>query len=55
MDKNISAVSQLIGNLRNMAIDMGNEIAHQTQVINHADIKVSIFSFAIIILDCIFN
>lgn len=40
MDENIFQVSQMIGNLRNMAIDMGNEIKNQNQLIERVNNKV---------------
>jgi hypothetical protein len=32
MDENLVQVSSMIGNLRNMAIDMGNEIENQNNL-----------------------
>ncbi|CAF0897206.1 unnamed protein product [Brachionus calyciflorus] len=40
MDENLVQVSSMIGNLRNMAIDMGNEIEQQNQLISRVDLKV---------------
>lgn len=45
MDENLVQVSSMIGNLRNMAIDMGNEIETQNQLIGRVQAKV-IFLFA---------
>ncbi|CAF0897224.1 unnamed protein product [Brachionus calyciflorus] len=39
MDENLVQVSSMIGNLRNMAIDMGNEIEQQNQLISRVDLK----------------
>lgn len=40
MDENLVQVSSMIGNLRNMAIDMGNEIENQNQLIDRVNKKV---------------
>ncbi len=40
MDENIVQVNNMIGNLRNMAIDMGNEIENQNQLIERVNKKV---------------
>jgi hypothetical protein len=48
MDKNISVVTQLIGNLKNMAIDIGNEIVIQNQLIDHVNMKVGLLLFSIV-------
>lgn len=40
MDENLVQVSSMIGNLRNMAIDMGNEIENQNQLIGRVQNKV---------------
>jgi hypothetical protein len=40
MDENLVNVSSMIGNLRNMAIDMGNEIENQNQLIERVNKKV---------------
>jgi synaptosomal-associated protein 25 len=49
MDENLVQVSSMIGNLRNMAIDMGNEIETQNQLIGRVQAKVTalllLFSF----------
>ncbi|KAL3311079.1 Synaptosomal-associated protein 25, partial [Cichlidogyrus casuarinus] len=39
MDQNMQEVSGMIGNLRNMAIDMGSEINQQNQLIDRIDVK----------------
>lgn len=41
MDENLVQVSSMIGNLRNMAIDMGSEIENQNQLITRVQLKVS--------------
>ena len=43
MDENLVQVSSMIGNLRNMAIDMGNEIENQNQLIERVNKKVRRF------------
>jgi hypothetical protein len=50
MDKNISVVTQLLGNLRNMAIDIGNEVVMQNQLIDHVNMKVGLFSIVFLII-----
>ena len=45
MENNISEVGGMIGNLRNMAIDMGNEITSQNKQIDRINQKVA---FAVI-------
>lgn len=40
MENNIGEVSGMIGNLRNMAIDMGNEISSQNKQIDRVNQKV---------------
>lgn len=41
MDNNLQEVSGMIGNLRNMAIDMGSEINQQNVQVERIQIKVS--------------
>ena len=41
MENNISEVGGMIGNLRNMAIDMGNEITSQNRQIDRINQKVN--------------
>ena len=40
MEQNISEVSGMIGNLRNMAVDMGNEIESQNRQLDRINVKV---------------
>ena len=40
MEQNISEVSGMVGNLRNMAIDMGNEVSSQNRQIDRVNQKV---------------
>lgn len=42
MEENLDAVGGIIGNLKNMAIDMGNEIDKQNKTIDRITDKVSI-------------
>ena len=48
MDENLVQVSSMIGNLRNMAIDMGTEIENQNQLIGRVQKKASVFFFFIL-------
>lgn len=41
MEENMGQVNTMIGNLRNMAIDMGSEIENQNRQINRINAKVS--------------
>lgn len=41
MEQNIGEVSGMVGNLRNMAIDMGNEISSQNRQIDRVNQKVN--------------
>lgn len=41
MDDNLGAVSDIIGNLKNMAVDMGNEIDTQNNQIDRTNQKVT--------------
>jgi len=40
MDENIQQVSTMVGNLRNMAIDMGTEVSNQNRQLERVNIKV---------------
>lgn len=40
MENNVAEVSGMIGNLRNMAVDMGNEIDSQNRQVSRINIKV---------------
>ncbi len=40
MEQNVGEVSGMVGNLRNMAIDMGNEITSQNRQIDRIQVKV---------------
>jgi len=41
MESNMGQVSTMVGNLRNMAIDMGSEIESQNRQIDRINVKVS--------------
>lgn len=40
MEENLQQVSAMIGNLKNMAIDMGNEVEGQNRQIDRINLKV---------------
>jgi len=42
MDENLGQVSTMIGNLRNMALDMGSELENQNQQIEKISTKVQL-------------
>lgn len=42
MDENLAQVGNILGNLKNMALDMGNEIDAQNKQIDRINVKVSI-------------
>lgn len=41
MDENLAQVGNILGNLKNMALDMGNEIDAQNKQIDRINVKVS--------------
>ena len=43
MEENMTQVSTMIGNLRNMAIDMGSEIENQNRQLDRINAKVKTF------------
>ncbi len=45
MDQNMQEVSGMIGNLRNMAIDMGSEITQQNTQVERIHLKVGVFFY----------
>lgn len=47
MEENLDAVGGIIGNLKNMAIDIGNEIDKQNKTIDRITDKVSITSASV--------
>ena len=44
MEENMQQVSTMIGNLRNMATDMGTEVANQNNQLDRINLKVNIFN-----------
>lgn len=40
MDENMQQVSSMVGNLRNMAIDMGTEVGNQNKQLDRINQKV---------------
>ena len=42
MESNLVEVSGMIGNLRNMAVDMGNEIGSQNRTVDRINQKVGV-------------
>lgn len=42
MDENLAQVGNILGNLKNMALDMGNEIDAQNKQIDRINVKVSV-------------
>ncbi len=58
MEDNMGQVNTMIGNLRNMALDMGSELENQNKQIDRINRKVGtirIFLFILSILKCIHN
>ena len=43
MEENMQQVSTMIGNLRNMATDMGTEVQNQNSQLDRINLKVMIF------------
>ena len=43
MEDNMGQVNTMIGNLRNMAVDMGSEIENQNRQIDRLNLKVFLF------------
>ncbi len=41
MDENVQQVSTMVGNLRNMAIDMGTEVSNQNRQLERINQKVN--------------
>ncbi|KHN75279.1 Synaptosomal-associated protein 25 [Toxocara canis] len=50
MDENIQQVSTMVGNLRNMAIDMSTEVSNQNRQLDRIQEKVKLYCFSI---DCL--
>lgn len=45
MEDNMGQVNTMIGNLRNMAIDMGSELENQNRQVDRINLKVRFFAF----------
>lgn len=45
MEENMQQVSTMIGNLRNMATDMGTEVENQNRQLDRINLKVEFFSY----------
>jgi len=45
MEENMGQVNTMIGNLRNMALDMGSELENQNRQVDRINLKVIIFGF----------
>lgn len=52
MEENLGQVNTMIGNLRNMAIDMGSEIESQNRQIERINQKVSMIGWNFLTLLC---
>lgn len=55
MEDNMGQVSTMIGNLRNMAIDMGSEIGSQNQQLDRINQKVSHFNISFFFCKLLFS
>lgn len=57
MEENVGQVNTMIGNLRNMALDMGSELENQNRMIDRVNTKVitielfSIFGYEVTMLN----
>ena len=45
MDENLQQVSAMIGNLKNMALDMSSEVEGQSRQLERINLKVELFGF----------
>ena len=45
MDENVEQVASMVGNLRNMAIDMGSEVSNQNKQLDRLEPKASCCTF----------
>lgn len=45
MEENVGQVNTMIGNLRNMALDMGSELENQNRMVDRINAKVFIVKF----------
>lgn len=49
MEENMGQVNTMIGNLRNMALDMGSELENQNRQVSRINMKV-FYEYAVIII-----
>lgn len=50
MEENMGQVNTMIGNLRNMALDMGSELENQNRQIDRINRKVSVVNLQVLLL-----
>lgn len=50
MDNNLREVSTVVGNLKNLAIDMGSEVRTQNNLLDRLNTKVISQNFEVVIL-----
>lgn len=59
MEENMGQVNTMIGNLRNMALDMGSELENQNRQIERINLKVPVLflscRFSFLIDNCVFK
>lgn len=60
MEENVGQVNTMIGNLRNMALDMGSELENQNRMVDRINAKVIIeynlvISWDLILIFFVFN
>ncbi|KAI4467761.1 synaptosomal associated protein [Holotrichia oblita] len=59
MEENVGQVNTMIGNLRNMALDMGSELENQNRQIDRINLKVPVLFlncyFSFLIDNCVFT
>ena len=53
MEQNLGEVSGMLGNLRNMAVDMGNEISSQNRQLDRINQKVITSLYLPVFLLCV--
>lgn len=51
MEENMGQVNTMIGNLRNMALDMGSELENQNRQIDRINRKVFVFAYKLCLFD----
>lgn len=55
MEENMGQVNTMIGNLRNMALDMGSELENQNRQVSRINMKVLFFIFKFLVVVFIFD